>query len=475
MNHDVFISYSSYDKQIADAICSKLENSNIRCWIAPRDILGGMEYGEAIIDAIGDCSIIVLVFSANANNSIFVRKEIERALSKGKIIIPFRIENILPTKAMEFALGNTHWLDAMTPPLESHITTLVITIHRLLNTEESILVPIKTDKEILPIEKKKLSWLMKTTIGPGKRSDFAMVYNNKIEGIILHGGFGSGNNDDLPFSQRRGPDWSDTWVWDGKSWQVIEEYSLGLQSHTLAYNKSTKQCVIYGGNTGGLLHLPNRDTYFFDVKSWIKVNTNYDLGPKKRSHHTMAYDGKRETIMLFGGYTIAPGVHSTLKSTIVSGETWEFNGSAWEKFHVKGPEPRCGHQMVYDEGNGVIVLFGGHSESNFFNDTWIWEGNTATWSKIASENMPSARCSHAMTYDRVRKKVLLFGGQSDSKVPLNDLWEWDENDWKLLIEHAPPKPRYNHGFVYDEKRNKSILFGGFDGKEWFQDTWEFTY
>jgi hypothetical protein len=125
MKHDVFISYSSYDKQIADAICSRLENNKIRCWIAPRDILSGIEYGEAIVEAIAGCSIVVLVFSENANNSIFVRKEIERALSKGKIILPFRIENILPTKAMEFALGNTHWLDAMTPPLESHINTLI--------------------------------------------------------------------------------------------------------------------------------------------------------------------------------------------------------------------------------------------------------------------------------------------------------------------------------------------------------------
>jgi formylglycine-generating enzyme required for sulfatase activity len=146
MKHDVFISYSSYDKQIADAICSRLENNKIRCWIAPRDILSGIEYGEAIVEAIAGCSIVVLVFSENANNSIFVRKEIERALSKGKIILPFRIENILPTKAMEFALGNTHWLDAMTPPLESHINTLIKTIYHLLKIEirEIIEVPSKS-------------------------------------------------------------------------------------------------------------------------------------------------------------------------------------------------------------------------------------------------------------------------------------------------------------------------------------------
>src|SRR5450830_825013 len=120
MAHDVFISYSSKDKAIADAICSKLENNKIRCWIAPRDILGGVEYGDAIIDAIVDCKIFLIVLSAKANNSTHVRKEVERAVNKGKIILPFRIEDCALTKAMEYALSNTHWLDAMTPPIETH-------------------------------------------------------------------------------------------------------------------------------------------------------------------------------------------------------------------------------------------------------------------------------------------------------------------------------------------------------------------
>lgn len=137
MKHDVFISYSSHDKAIADAICSKLENSNIRCWIAPRDILPGIEFGEAIINAIADCRILLLVFSAKANDSPYIRKEVERAVGKGKIIIPFRIEDILPTKAMEFVLSDTQWLDAISPPLELHIDKLTNTIYSLLNIEYS--------------------------------------------------------------------------------------------------------------------------------------------------------------------------------------------------------------------------------------------------------------------------------------------------------------------------------------------------
>lgn len=135
MKHDVFISYSSHDKKIAEKICSKLENSNIQCWIAPRDILPGIEFGEAIINAIADCRILLLVFSAQANDSPYIRKEVERAVGKGKIIIPFRIEDILPTRAMEFVLSDTQWLDAISPPLELHIDKLTNTIYSLLKIE----------------------------------------------------------------------------------------------------------------------------------------------------------------------------------------------------------------------------------------------------------------------------------------------------------------------------------------------------
>jgi hypothetical protein len=38
MVHDVFISHAHKDKEIADALCEKLESAGVRCWIAGRDI-----------------------------------------------------------------------------------------------------------------------------------------------------------------------------------------------------------------------------------------------------------------------------------------------------------------------------------------------------------------------------------------------------------------------------------------------------
>ena len=132
MAFDVFISYASKDKIIADAVCARLESAGIRCWIAPRDIVAGTSYGEAIIDAIHGAKVMVLVFSSHANSSGHIPKEVERAVSNGVAILPFRIEDVAPGKSLDYFIGSVHWLDAMTPPMEKHLDDLAATVHKLI-------------------------------------------------------------------------------------------------------------------------------------------------------------------------------------------------------------------------------------------------------------------------------------------------------------------------------------------------------
>ncbi len=132
---DVFISYSTYNKPEADATCSRLEAQGIKCWIAPRDITPGTEWTEAIIEGIEQSQVMVLIFSEHANASAQVRREVERAISKELPVVPFRVENVKPTRALEFCLGNTHWFDAYNPPLEAHIDRLAGIVRRLLGGE----------------------------------------------------------------------------------------------------------------------------------------------------------------------------------------------------------------------------------------------------------------------------------------------------------------------------------------------------
>ena len=135
MAFDAFISYSSKDKPAADAACAVLEAAGIRCWIAPRDIQAGRQYGGAIIDAIDQCRVMILIFSSNANDSGQIHREIERAVTKGVPIVPVRIEEVAPTQSMEYFLGAIHWLDALTQPLEGHLQKLTETVRAILQVE----------------------------------------------------------------------------------------------------------------------------------------------------------------------------------------------------------------------------------------------------------------------------------------------------------------------------------------------------
>jgi hypothetical protein len=129
----VFISYSSKDKVVADATCAMLERRGHRCWIAPRDITAGREWAEAIMDGLTASRVFVLIFSANSNESPQVRREIERAVHHGLLIIPFRIEDVPPHRAMEYFMSAPHWLDALTPPLERYLNDLADVVGRLLD------------------------------------------------------------------------------------------------------------------------------------------------------------------------------------------------------------------------------------------------------------------------------------------------------------------------------------------------------
>lgn len=131
-HHDVFISYAQYDKPIADAICAKLELRKIRCWIAPRDVPPAKDFPEAIIEAIEGSQVVVLVFSSHANSSPHVTRELTNAVNRGRIIVPFRVEDVTPSKTMEYLIGVPHWLDAITPPLEKYMDQLADTVEHLL-------------------------------------------------------------------------------------------------------------------------------------------------------------------------------------------------------------------------------------------------------------------------------------------------------------------------------------------------------
>jgi len=130
---DIFVSYSQSDRDSALDLVTYVESHGIECWDAPRDIAPAADWAADIIDAIAAARVMVLVFSASANASPQVRREVERAVHKGVIVLPVRIEDVLPSKSLEYFLSTQHWLDAFPAPREPHYARLCTHLGSILS------------------------------------------------------------------------------------------------------------------------------------------------------------------------------------------------------------------------------------------------------------------------------------------------------------------------------------------------------
>ena len=160
----VFISHSSEDRTWADAACEVLERRKMKCWIAPRDITPGTEWGAAIVDGIDRSRVMVLIFSANANQSPQVRREVERAIAKSVPILPLRIEDIRPQGAMEFALSNTHWLDAFAAPADERLAQLADSVMALLGVKREMKSATQSVPLLPVVRKRRIPWVFATVL-----------------------------------------------------------------------------------------------------------------------------------------------------------------------------------------------------------------------------------------------------------------------------------------------------------------------
>lgn len=115
MQYDVFISYSNTDRIVAEEIRAALRKRDMKCWMAPENVIPGSHWAEQIEKAIRRSKVVVLILSVKANESEYVLREAEVAISNRRGLIPYRIENINPEGGLRFYLGVTHYLDALFP------------------------------------------------------------------------------------------------------------------------------------------------------------------------------------------------------------------------------------------------------------------------------------------------------------------------------------------------------------------------
>ncbi|MCI0691445.1 kelch repeat-containing protein [candidate division KSB1 bacterium] len=253
----------------------------------------------------------------------------------------------------------------------------------------------------------------------------------------------------------------DLWEWGGKTWHKISATGPAPRTFPcLAYDRDRRRLVLFGGNRVLFGTENDKDTFLDDVWEWDGARWRMieTARPPARAEANMVYDSARHRLVLFGGYRVVSG------NKIRLGDTWEWDGKTWEQVSASGPSPRNGAAMTYDPIRRRVILFGGNGPSG---ETWTWDGKS--WSEVKPV-VAEGRFNSAMAYDTLRRCVIRFGGWN-GKERVGDTWTFDGTTWQR-IDVAGPEARNHAAMVYDAKRQRLVLFGGHDGESVFGDTWE---
>jgi Galactose oxidase, central domain len=126
-----------------------------------------------------------------------------------------------------------------------------------------------------------------------------------------------------------------------------------------------------------------------------------------------------------------------------------------------------GCRMIYDPVANRVVLFGGEVFPGPSEILWTpWAlGSSAddVWQPLADNGNGGTRSRASMTYDPMRHRMLLFGGDEFGHTPKNDVRSLDLGSlaWTGILPAGPlPPPRHSHTAIYDPARNRLIVYGG---------------
>jgi hypothetical protein len=245
---------------------------------------------------------------------------------------------------------------------------------------------------------------------------------------------------------------------------------IGLRNaHVLAYDAKRERVILFGGADDRLV---SGETWSWDGRRWSRVamTTVTATEPVPRTFAAIAHDPRQRVVFMYGGHRALFG--SGQPQDTVLADFWRWDGARWSPLPAGGPGPRAEASLAYDQARDRLVLFGGYRvvgrQRVRLGDTWEWNG--VAWALVDQAGGPTPRNNAAMAYDSDRRVTVLFGG-SDG-VASGETWEWNGIAWHRS-EAPVVAPRYNPVMVYDPVRRRLLRFGGWTGKERAGDTWSF--
>lgn len=238
--------------------------------------------------------------------------------------------------------------------------------------------------------------------------------------------------------------------------------------------------LVFGGSyalNGALQQL--NDVWSYDAAGsggWTKL-APLGTGPGLRSGSAGVYDPVRDRFLIFGGYANPNKWLNELWSIEFASGT-----PTWVQITpgTSLPSPRSLATAAYDSQRDRLLIFGGSSGSTVFSDVWACAlGLPPAWSKIAIQGLvPVPRAAATGLYDRLRDRLIIFGGFNTSSSQ-SDLLALDlsvsPSPWAdITPPGASPAARSAAAAVYDAQRDRLLVFGGVSGRASgtsFNDTW----
>lgn len=250
------------------------------------------------------------------------------------------------------------------------------------------------------------------------------------------------------------------WQLRGGHWRLLSRSGPRPRTFTsLAYDERRDRLVVFGGNSvlfgrGGDTVLD--DHWEWDGRRWSRFE---GLRPPGRTAASCAFDPVRNRTLLFGGWRFESGERIRLD------DLWGFDGRAWVRLAATGPQARSGAAMTWDPEGRRLLMGGGNGPKG---DFWAFDGST--WSRLA--DLPQPRFNPALGFDRRGGQALLFGGWTgEERIAATALF--DGRRWHPHAGREPP-PRNHTLLVPIEDGSRLLLLGGHDGENVFGDQWEWA-
>ncbi len=196
-----------------------------------------------------------------------------------------------------------------------------------------------------------------------------------------------------------------------------------------------------------------------------RLGPQWGAVPRLKMRVEIAYDAHRDVVVQFGGGV--GGLGSTRDTFLNRQETWEWDGKGWKaREPLHRPTARSHHAMAYDPVSKRVILFGGTDGKRIFGDTWAWDGQD--WTLLKPKNSPTARIAAAVATDPIRGRLVLFGGGLGFNDwvtglrPQADTWEWTGTDWSRRTPKTIPDARAKGKMMYCPLSKRIVLISGED-------------